>query len=177
MKNAPNEIFLNLGDDKDVLDSDFLELPSSEIGWSAEPIDAASLRYVRSDTSLTIRSLEAKPPKFEIGDRLLYLPGFSSLMDDELDPCLPCEVVAIQASFLITKQEVCASYEYVIRFETFDDDRTVKQNFLYRDHQEALASAKESTKNSIKNYQEKVDIYKKRLIFVEQAQAEGVDIE
>ena len=36
MKNAPNEIFLNLGDDKDVLDSDFLELPSSEIGWMGQ---------------------------------------------------------------------------------------------------------------------------------------------
>lgn len=58
MKNQPNEIFLNLGDDKDVLDSDFLELPSSEIGWSAEPIDKAVLRYVSDKLHAQMLMLE-----------------------------------------------------------------------------------------------------------------------
>lgn len=48
MKNQPNEIYLNLGNDQDALAEDFADLNQIEIGWSAEPIDKANLRYVRA---------------------------------------------------------------------------------------------------------------------------------
>lgn len=52
MKNQPNEIYLNLGNDQDALAEDFADLNQIEIGWSAEPIDKANLRYVRADARL-----------------------------------------------------------------------------------------------------------------------------
>lgn len=58
MKNAPNEIYLNLGDDQDVLNADFSDLPSGEIGWSADPIDKAVLRYVSAKLHMQMLMLE-----------------------------------------------------------------------------------------------------------------------
>lgn len=47
MKNQPEEIYLNLGDDVDCLD--YNELVESEIGWSTEPCTADAIRYIRAD--------------------------------------------------------------------------------------------------------------------------------
>lgn len=47
MKNQPEEIYLNLGDDIDC--NDYNELVQGEIGWSTEPCTADVLRYVRAD--------------------------------------------------------------------------------------------------------------------------------
>ena len=58
MKNAPNEIYLNLGDDQDALNEDFSDLPRGEIGWSEEPIDKAVLRYVSAKLHAQMLMLE-----------------------------------------------------------------------------------------------------------------------
>lgn len=47
MKNQPEEIYLNLGDDVDC--QDWNELAGSEIGWSTEPCTTDVLRYVRAE--------------------------------------------------------------------------------------------------------------------------------
>lgn len=47
MKNQPEEIFLNLGDDVDC--DDYNELVEADIGWSTEPCTTDVLRYVRAD--------------------------------------------------------------------------------------------------------------------------------
>lgn len=47
MKNQPEEIYLNLGNDVDC--QDWNELVPGEIGWSTEPCTTDVLRYVRAD--------------------------------------------------------------------------------------------------------------------------------
>ena len=123
----------------------------------------------REPAKLEVLGKTPENPKFEIGEKLTYLPNLTALIDEELNPCLPCEVIAIQASYLINRHEIRASYQYVIRFQTFDDDRTVEQHFLHRDYQAALASAKDAIIDRINIHKTKGDLFKERLKTVQLA--------